>query len=220
MLIQSACAETVGKDFENSPLFGLSSGDSRLQLAALETLDKQWSDNYTPAMLEYISLAQITFLRERAHNILTIRSGQNFGYDLNAWFGWSWSQNLEMPRYYAEFKARLYSQIDSRFASYFSSSKPADIRLDEIRWGGVRQNGIPPLRSPDMISAREAHYLEDDNIVFGLAVNGDVRAYPKRILAWHEMFIDEVGGVDVTGVYCTLCGSMILYESTDADTFT
>lgn len=46
-----------------------------------------------------------------------------------------------------------------------------------------------------------------------LEVNRDVRAYPKRILAWHEMFVDEVGGVPVTGVYCTLCGSMILYRS-------
>ena len=50
--------------------------------------------------------------------------------------------------------------------------------------------------------------------MFGLEVNGDARAYPKRILAWHETFVDEVGGVPVVGAYCTLCGSMILYEST------
>jgi hypothetical protein len=65
-----------------------------------------------------------------------------------------------------------------------------------------------------MISADEAAYLDDDNIVFGLEVNGDARAYPKRILAWHEMFVDAVGGVPVAGVYCTLCGSMVLYETT------
>ena len=44
-------------------------------------------------------------------------------------------------------------------------------------------------------------------------MNGDVRAYPKRILAWHEMFVDDVGGVPVAGVYCTLCGTMILYKT-------
>lgn len=65
-----------------------------------------------------------------------------------------------------------------------------------------------------MIPADDAAYLDDDNVVFGIEVNGDVRAYPKRILAWHEMFVDTVGGVPVIGVYCTLCGSMILYEST------
>ena len=45
-----------------------------------------------------------------------------------------------------------------------------------------------------------------------IEVNGDARAYPKRILAWHELFTDTVGGVAVAGVYCTLCGTVILYE--------
>lgn len=54
------------------------------------------------------------------------------------------------------------------------------------------QDGIPPLRGPDMITASEADYLSDDDVVFGIEVNGDVRAYPKRILAWHEMFVDTV----------------------------
>jgi len=74
-------------------------------------------------------------------------------------------------------------------------------------WGGVRQDGIPPLRQPKMIDAKDATYLEDDNIIFGIEVNGDVRAYPKRILAWHEMFVDSVGGTNFAGVYCTLCGT-------------
>ena len=100
--------------------------------------------------------------------------------------------------------------MTQNFAGYFSSDDPkAKIRLDEIRWGGVRQDGIPPLRSPKMINANEAKYLNDDNIVFGLEVNGDSRAYPKRIMAWHEMFVDKVGDTPVAGVYCTLCGSMI-----------
>jgi hypothetical protein len=64
-----------------------------------------------------------------------------------------------------------------------------------------------------MISASEATYLDDDDVVFGIEVNGDVRAYPKRILAWHEMFVDTVGGIPVAGVYCTLCGTVILYET-------
>ena len=64
-----------------------------------------------------------------------------------------------------------------------------------------------------MLAAQDAGYLEDDHIVFGISVNGDARAYPKRILAWHEMFVDTVGGVPVAGVYCTLCGTVILYRT-------
>jgi hypothetical protein len=115
---------------------------------------------------------------------------------------------------YDNFKAEFYGVIDPKFAKYFKDrAASARIRLDEIRWGGVRQDGIPPLRQPKMLRASEADYLEDDNIVFGIEVNGDVRAYPKRILAWHEMFVDTVGGVEVAGVYCTLCGTVILYET-------
>jgi hypothetical protein len=85
--------------------------------------------------------------------------------------------------------------------------------LDEIEWGGVLVNGIPPLRSPKTVSAAEASWLRDGHIVFGIVVDGQARAYPKRILAWHEMAIDRLGGVDLTVVYCTLCGTVIPYES-------
>ena len=64
-----------------------------------------------------------------------------------------------------------------------------------------------------MLAADDIGYLEDDHIVFGISVNGDARAYPKRILAWHEMFVDVVGGVPVAGVYCTLCGTVILFHT-------
>ena len=115
---------------------------------------------------------------------------------------------------YADFKAGLYSHMDPKFTTYFKGRQDsARIRLDEIRWGGVRQDGIPPLRNPEMITADKAAYLEDDNVVFGIEINGDVRAYPKRILAWHEMFTDNIGGVEIAGVYCTLCGTVIPFRT-------
>jgi len=112
------------------------------------------------------------------------------------------------------FKARLYAAIDQSFRDYFDDGLPANIRLDEVRWGGVVRDGIPPLDLPVLTDARRARYLDDDNIVFGIAINGEERAYPKRIMAWHEMVKDTIGGEHFTGVYCTLCGSMILYRST------
>ena len=57
------------------------------------------------------------------------------------------------------------------------------IRLDEVDWGGVAPNGIPPLEYPEHLAAEDADYLDADDIVFAIAVNGDARAYPKRILA-------------------------------------
>jgi hypothetical protein len=53
--------------------------------------------------------------------------------------------------------------------------------------------------------------------VFGVEVSGEASAYPKRILAWHEMVKDQVGGESINGIYCTLCGSMIVYRTTTND---
>jgi hypothetical protein len=100
--------------------------------------------------------------------------------------------------------------------AFFPPGVQSRIRLDEIDWGGVPVNGIPPLVYPRVVAARDASYLRDGHIVFGVAVNGEARAYPKRILAWHELAIDRVGGVELTVVYCTLCGTVIPYESTVA----
>lgn len=195
-------------------LLGLLASNSASRLAALERLDRNWDNHLTPALLEFISLTPSVALRNHSLQIMRRRTGQDFGYDLNAWFTWVWKQDFQHPPYYAEFKSRLYREIDPRFGAYFAPDRASDIQLDEVRWGGVVQDGIPPLREPNMINAADADYLGDDNIVFGLEINGDMRAYPKRILAWHEMFVDTVGDVAVVGVYCTLCGSMILYEAT------
>lgn len=105
------------------------------------------------------------------------------------------------------------SQIDPRMRAFFPASVKADIRLDEIDTGGVAVNGIPPLYNPSIVPAADARYLRNNHVVFGIVVNGEARAYPKRILAWHEMAVDTVGGVDLTVVYCTLCGTVIPYES-------
>ena len=49
--------------------------------------------------------------------------------------------------------------------------------------------------------------------MFGIEINGDIRAYPYRIIDWHEMFNDVIGGVPVTLAYCTLCGSGIFFDA-------
>lgn len=182
--------------------------------AALEYIEKNWESGFVPMALETIYLTRDPNMGARLIRLMEEKTKQSFKYDLNAWYRWLWDQPPSDHPQYADFKAALYSLIDPRFEGYFDNDRTSNIRLDEVRWGGVRQDGIPPLRSPEMIDADAAGYLDEDNIVFGLEVNGDVRAYPKRILAWHEMFTDDVGDTPVAGVYCTLCGTMILYKTT------
>jgi hypothetical protein len=183
-------------------------------LLALNEIETNWDNAYIPQAIEFISLSRDYPTTEKIFEILKKHTGKDYSYGLSDWFYWIWNQPQNIPKDYATFKANLYKNIDPRFERYFLGRQDkALIRLDEIRWGGVVQDGIPPLRNPKMIAASQAEYLDDDNVVFGIEINGDARAYPKRILAWHEMFVDEVGGVNIAGVYCTLCGTVIPYKT-------
>jgi hypothetical protein len=151
--------------------------------------------------------------RRRLVSFLERQTRQRFGDDLRAWRRWLWSRPLEPHPDYAVFKGELYAHIDPRFRLFFPPGVASAIRLDEIDWGGVGVGGIPPLRQPAHVPAAAAGWLRDDHVVFGVEVNGEARAYPKRILAWHELATDRLGGVELTIVYCTLCGTVIPYES-------
>jgi hypothetical protein len=152
-------------------------------------------------------------VRDRLLQFLEQQTRQRFGHDFERWHRWIWSLPYEPHADLARFKGMLYANIDPRMQAFFPPLVPASIRLDEIEWGGVIVNGIPPLAYPAHIQARSAGYLKDDHVVFGFAINGQARAYPKRILAWHELARDRLGGIELTIVYCTLCGSVIPYES-------
>jgi hypothetical protein len=155
-----------------------------------------------------------SMLRSRLISFLEKQTRKRFDLSLNGWRAWMWSLPYEPHPEYARFKGMIYGgSIDQRMQRFFPPEAKSLIRLDEIDWGGVTVNGIPPLYDPKLLTVAEARYLADGNLVFGVVVNGEARAYPKRILAWHEMAIDKLGGAEMTVVYCTLCGTVIPYDS-------
>jgi hypothetical protein len=80
------------------------------------------------------------------------------------------------------------------------------VPLDKIVSGGPPQDGIPSIDNPKFQSVQEAdEILEDSELVLGLNINGDIRAYPLQILVWHEIVNDVVGGKPVAITYCPLC---------------
>ncbi|MFS4469155.1 DUF3179 domain-containing protein [Maribacter sp. 2210JD10-5] len=192
----------------------LTSDDKNVRNAIIDKIDKNWDESLEIFVLETIYFSRDLELDNKLSVLFSKKTGQKRIKSFDSWFQYIWNKKATYPNEYFEFKARIHQNIDSKFYNYFSNrSEQSVIRLDEVRWGGVLQDGIPPLRNPEMITADSANYLDDDNIVFGIEVNGDARAYPKRILAWHEMFVDTVGDVPVAGVYCTLCGTVILYKT-------
>ncbi|MDX2175820.1 MAG: DUF3179 domain-containing protein [Candidatus Sumerlaeia bacterium] len=174
---------------------------------------EQWSNEVEMAFIEALMLdwppknmtAVARFYREM--------TGADLRADMRGRVKALWAGPTFTDPFYARFKEQAYTVIDPSFAEYFAGDPPRTIRFEEIFWGGVKRDGIPPLHNPAMLAAADAGYLADTDVVFGIEVDGDARAYPKRILAWHEMFTDTVGGVSLAGVYCTLCGTVIVYET-------
>ncbi|PZC43455.1 MAG: Protein of unknown function (DUF3179) [Chloroflexi bacterium] len=114
---------------------------------------------------------------------------------------------------YIAFKQALFAGQYTDMAAMMDASFPRTIDVREVLWGGVEVDGIPPLEFPDQVRPEEAvRWINDTDEVIGVAINGDVRAYPIRIISWHEMVNDTIGGVPVSLTYCTLCGSAILYD--------
>ena len=128
------------------------------------------------------------------------------------WIEWYGATDLEPPPGYTGWKGRLMSAIDPRFGDFLSDAHPSRIRTEEILWGGVHVDGIPPLEHPAMLAPAEVHYLEPDEAVFGVALNGEAHAYPLRIMDWHELANITVGDVPISLAYCTLCGAAIAYD--------
>ena len=98
---------------------------------------------------------------------------------------------------YASFKGALFQRIDPAFGEFLYAGVKHRTRLEEIQWGGVRKDGIPALTNPRHVQAAAATYLGPDELVLGIVVRGEVRAYPLRIMDWHEMANDVVGGVPI-----------------------
>ena len=138
----------------------------------------------------------------------------NIPRDWKAWTEWQEEHTEVRPyRGFISFKADILAGIDPNFRDFLYRGVRHRIRIEEIVWGGVKKDGIPALVNAEQIPAAEAGYLTDRELVFGVSINGDSRAYPLRILDWHEMFNDVVGGVPVSLAYCTLCGSGILFDT-------
>ena len=130
------------------------------------------------------------------------------------WVGyleWASENDIALPPGYDQFKGSLLSGlIDTRFEAFFDNVQDtANVNMLEAVWGGVRVDGIPSLVNARQISPDEAfaegerfqQYCQDgdctypqaDEFVFGVSVDGDARAYPLRIMNWHEMFNDVIG---------------------------
>ena len=86
------------------------------------------------------------------------------------------------------------------------------VAWEDIKSGGPPKDGIPPIDAPRFKPATEISDIADLEPVIGLDLAGDARAYPLRVLIWHEIANDTVGGIPVAVTYCPLCNAAIVFD--------
>jgi hypothetical protein len=78
--------------------------------------------------------------------------------------------------------------------------------------GGPPPDGIPPIDDPRFEVASEVDWIEPEEPVLVLLLDGEERAYPIQVMIWHEVVNDVVAGHPVTATYCPLCNSGVVFN--------
>jgi len=86
------------------------------------------------------------------------------------------------------------------------------VDLQEFMSGGPSKDGIPSLDEPQFVSAKEADFLQDDDKVVGIVIDGKAKAYPIRILNWHEIVNDQVSNQPIAVTWCPLTRSAVTFD--------
>jgi len=166
-------------------------------------------------MLRFISVqeAQTALILAATELLGKNFEAQNAWHDItNHLLAW----DIPAPPDYLAYKRHIFSTSLPGWENLFIEG---DIDWRLVSWGGVLIdnraynttdtgcNCIPAVDNPEVSSVAETSWLNDDDIVFGIEVNGEARAYPRRIMEVRELVNDTLGGRDLGIPYCTLCGS-------------
>jgi hypothetical protein len=114
----------------------------------------------------------------------------------------------------------LSAQPGPAYASLFNLDN-LQIPAEEMFAGGPGKDGIPALVDPHAVPVRSADFLQGEDRVVGVSIEGESRAYPIRLLNWHEVVNDELAGMPIAVIYCPLCDSVsVVDRRVDGNTYT
>ena len=89
----------------------------------------------------------------------------------------------------------------------------ASVPSAQILRGGPPRDGIPAIDAPRFVVAKDASFMQPDDRLLALSINGENKAYPIKILNWHEIVNDQLGGEAVAVTWCPLCGSGVVFSA-------
>lgn len=115
------------------------------------------------------------------------------------------------PLVLASNSASAQSQIWTKQGWKTDFSK-TNIKFSEIMSGGPPKDGIPSIDNPKFVPVSKVKNLSPKDPVLSVTVGNVSKSYPLRVLIWHEIVNDVVGGRPLTITYCPLCNSGIVFD--------
>lgn len=85
------------------------------------------------------------------------------------------------------------------------------VPVDEIRPGGAERDEMPPIDAPRFVEIGQAGIPAIEPVV-SIELGGEARAYPLRILIWHQIVNDRIADLPVAVTYCPLCNAALVYD--------
>ncbi len=81
------------------------------------------------------------------------------------------------------------------------------------------QDAIPAVDNPkfeefDLKSSinGDGFFIQDDELVIGVTIDGTTRVYPHSILNWHEIVNDRIGDFYFSLSFCPITGTAVMWE--------
>ncbi len=122
-----------------------------------------------------------------------------------------WSLLILLPQAHAE-DARMFETDILRETFGFGADTQKTVALEDLHQGCPARDCIPSIDDPRFVASDEDQFLTDTDIVLTIVRGDDKRAYPTRILNFHEIVNDEIGGEAIAITYCPLCGSGLAFS--------
>lgn len=106
-------------------------------------------------------------------------------------------------------------------ASYGFDLSPCLVPAGTLVASGMSKDGLRALTDPAALTPaqlaglkgrRYRKLLLDTDLVAGLTVAGEDRAYPLRFLAWHEVVNDVLGGRPIAVTYHPITGTVAVFD--------
>ena len=87
------------------------------------------------------------------------------------------------------------------------------IEYSEILSGGPPKDGIPAIDDPKFAPIKDSNTIAATEPVIVFSHAGETKVYPLRIMMWHEIVNDEIGGMPIVVTYCPLCNAAIVFDA-------